>query len=305
MGGLGAGLVLAGCTPVAEAEAEPASRLAMQAPDPVLTKINESIGGRMGVALVDDQLRLLAGHRMNERFAMCSTFKAPLAAAVLEMPSFFTEEREGIESISDWLATSIPISEDDLVSYAPAVERVLAEERRTMTIQHLLEAVVQISDNAAANILLRHIGGPEAMTRFFRSHRDPISRLDRYEPELNQNIIGDPRDTTSPSAMAILMASLCFSEIPDEEGPMILRRLMAGTKTGKSRIRAGLPEEWDIGNKTGTGYPEALAVNDMAYIITDKGRYFLTIYCDRPTADMDMVQAAMANVAWHEMGKLY
>ncbi|MEM1132050.1 MAG: class A beta-lactamase [Pseudomonadota bacterium] len=299
-----AGLALTGCAPLAGSDTEPAPRLAMQSPDPVLVKINERIGGRMGVALVDDKLRLLAGHRMDERFAMCSTFKAPLAAAVLERPSFFSEERAEIESLPDWLASNIRISENDLVSYAPAVERALDKGRQSMTIQELLEAVVHISDNAAANILLRHLGGPEAMTKFFRSHRDLISRLDRYEPELNQNVIGDPRDTTSPLAMAMLMARLCFGDAFNAEQRQTLCTLMAGTKTGGNRIRAGLPDEWDIGNKTGTGFPDALAVNDMAYIINGKGRYFLTIYCDRPTADMDMVQAAMANVAWHVTKKL-
>jgi len=60
---------------------------------------------------------------------------------------------------------------------------------------------VRVSDNTAANALLGLIGGPPAMTEFFRSLGDNVTRLDRYEMELNSNLEGDVRDTTTPDAM--------------------------------------------------------------------------------------------------------
>ncbi len=259
-----------------------------------LDEIERRIGGRLGLAVVDQFGSSLATFRADERFAMCSMFKAPLAGIML---------RRAMDG-GDPVDTRLPVSRDDIVFHSPQLVATLdAAVGRpvTMSIAELCQAAVQVSDNAAANILLRHIGGPPAFTQAVRALGDTVTRLDRYETALNENQIGDPRDTSTPLAIAQLTAALCFGEALDAEGHLQLREWMAGASRGLNRIRAGVPAGWDVGNKIGTGGPNALAVNDLAYIIARRAQsgrnsqpLVLAIMTDRPTAPFVQVEAALA-----------
>ena len=127
-------------------------------------------------------------HRADERFAMCSTFKWVLAASVL------AHVDRGALALDE----QVPYGPADLLEYAPAAKASL--DRGFMTIEALAVAAVTISDNTAANLLLAKTGGPPGLTEFMRSCGDTVTRLDRLEPDLNDNIEGDPRDTTTPRA---------------------------------------------------------------------------------------------------------
>lgn len=254
--------------------------------DSVLGTIEQLIGGRLGVSLTRFDGTILFGHRPDERFAMCSTFKAVLAALVLE------RAEDGDVTLDE----EIRFGPADLIPYHPAVEANLA--RGAMTIEELAIAAVQLSDNVAANLLLNRLGGPVAITDFARRHADDVTRLDRMEPDLNENAQGDPRDTTSPLAMSGLMAHLLFGTGLDVETQQTLRDWMTGSKTGADRIRAGVPDRWTVGNKTGTGAPPGLMVSDLAFLISSGGKAaVLSIYVDRPTAKMNDVATAMSKIA--------
>ncbi|RED15437.1 class A beta-lactamase [Parasphingopyxis lamellibrachiae] len=251
--------------------------------DPVLEGIERRIGGRMGVALVDDTGTQLRSYRGDERFAMCSTFKLALSAAVLERVD------GGDMSLDDMVS----FGEDDLLDYAPVARMHLADGE--MSVGQMAEAISTLSDNVAANLLLDAIGGPEAMTEFFRRHGDTVSRLDRREPELNENVPGDERDTTSPSAMAGLVTRLMFEDALGEAGREQLAAWAVANQTGDDRIRAGMPEGWTVGDKTGSC---GTAYNDIGIVWPPSGRAFvLTVYVDRPAAEGAEVDAAIAEIA--------
>jgi beta-lactamase class A len=144
-------------------------------------------------------------HRAEERFAMCSTFKWILAAAVLER----------VDHGELRLDKSLHFDEDDLLDYAPVAREHIA--KGSLTIDELCAAAVSISDNTAANLLLEQIGGPSGLTAFLRRHGDPVTRLDRNEPSLNTNLPGDPRDTTTPRAMVGTMNTLLVGDILSSE----------------------------------------------------------------------------------------
>ncbi|WP_336964232.1 class A beta-lactamase [Sphingobium aquiterrae] len=251
--------------------------------------IEQDSGGRLGIALVDAQGKLLLGFNREERFAMCSTFKAPLAAAVLM----------GAEKGRYGLEGTLPIRKEDVLDYAPAVKANLKAGR--MAIGDLAKAAVQLSDNSAANMLLPLTGGPEGLTGFIRAHGDEVTRLDRTEPMLNENAQGDPRDTTSPQAMAILMARLLFQDMP-QGAAATLRGWMDGTTMGNRRIRAGLPDGWSAGHKMGTC---TNAWNDVAVLRSPEGQdYVLAIYLDRPKATGEAAEAVIAEAASAAIGTL-
>ncbi len=219
-----------------------------------LSALEAKSGGRLGAYIFDTASGKFVGHRADERFGMCSTFKLSLAAAILQMA-----ERGTVK-----LDTFLPYTQADLMNVSPVTTQNLS--KGGMTVEALAKATQITSDNAAANILLKHIGGPKTLTAFWRSLGDNVSRLDRYEGEMNLVPKGEVRDTTSPAAIARSMAKFLTSDVLSQASRDKLIGWMAETQTGLKRIRAGLPESWKQGDKTGTGIHKSYTnkYNDIA-----------------------------------------
>lgn len=220
-------------------------------------------GGRLGVAVLHTGDGTVRGHRLDERFAMCSTFKLVLAAMVLDRAA--TGGRA--------LTARLRVGASDLLAHAPvakaAVEVAAARgaTQAELTLGELAEAAQTTSDNAAANLLLRDLGGPSAFTAFCRTHGDAATRLDRFEPEMSDVRPGDVRDTTTPRAMAQLVARLLGGALA-RDARQRLRAWMVATATGAARVRKGLPSDWVAGDKTGTGGGQGMTVhcNDVVWL---------------------------------------
>jgi beta-lactamase class A len=218
-----------------------------------LADIEARVGGRVGVFALDTATGRNLAHRPDERFVMCSTFKWVLAAAILAR----------LDRAELSLDERIPYGASDLLEHAPVTSEHVAEG--SMTIDALARASVTVSDNTAANLLLPKIGGPAGLTQFIRSQGDPVTRLDRNEPTLNENDPGDPRDTTSPRAMVGLMRRILLGDALSPASRERLLGWLRACETGKDRLRAGLPQDWLVGDKTGSGL--RCAVNDVAIAV--------------------------------------
>jgi beta-lactamase class A len=203
--------------------------------------IHSRIGGRIGVYMLDTQSQLELAFNARERFAMCSTFKLLLAAAVLRRADAGTLA----------LDHKLPLRAADMVAHAPVTSLHLAEG--SMSVRDLCSAMVTVSDNPAANTLLAATGGPSGLTQFLRGIGDRVTRLDRTELELNTNLPGDPRDTTTPQAMAHSMEQVLVGDALSTQSRLQLIAWLRQSTTGLARLRAGLPEEWKAGDKTGNG----------------------------------------------------
>src|SRR5215470_14623380 len=190
-------------------------------------RIEETSGGRLGVALFDTETGMQTGHRSNERFPMCSTSKLLTVAGILKR----------IDTGKLAYDKHVRITVGDLVSYSPTTELHVDDG---MTILGLCEAALTVSDNTAANLLIAELGGPEAVTTFARSLGDPVTRLDRIEPELNEAQPGDPRDTTSPLAIASNLRTITRAGILNDISAGRLISWLLASKTGDARLRAGL-----------------------------------------------------------------
>jgi beta-lactamase class A len=202
--------------------------------------LEQDLGGRLGVAAIDTGSGKLVTWRADERFAMCSTFKMMACGAVLA------------RSVNEpaLLAKRIPIAGGDLVPHSPVTEKHLADG---MTLEQLCAATMITSDNAAANLILRELGGPAGLTQFARGIGDNTFRLDRYETELNSAMEGDLRDTSTPRAMMrSLQALVLGSALPPLQCKQLKDWLVA-CETGNQTIRAGVPADWVVGNRTGAG----------------------------------------------------
>jgi len=216
----------------------------------------EKGAARLGVCFLDTRTGEVAGNRMDEHFAMCSTFKLALVAACLR------DADRGEINLDEVLT----YTEADLLPWAPVTGPNLANGG--MTIAALAQAAQELSDGVAANLLVKRLGGPAAVTKKIHEMGDTATRLDRYEPDLGLVLSADLRDTTSPRAMAQLVRRLTTGDILRPTSRKRLLSWMENTKTGRKRIRAGIPPGWRVGNKTGTGRAEGTTnkCNDIAIV---------------------------------------
>jgi beta-lactamase class A len=246
--------------------------------------IEERLGGRIGVAALDTGSGKRLDYRAEERFPMCSTFKFLAAAAVLKRVD---EKQEQLDRFVSYDAK-------DILEYAPVTKAHLKEGG--MTLGSLCEAAIEQSDNTAGNLLLDAIGGPRGVTNFARSLGDQVTRLDRKEPDLNSAIPGDDRDTTTPGSMLADMTRILTGDVLSRSSRSQLEDWLQRNKTGTGMIRAGVPTDWIIGDKTGRGANGAS--NDIAIIRpADRAPVLLAIYSVGSTAAANDRAAAIAEAA--------
>ncbi len=243
----------------------------------------EKSGSRLGVAALDLASGAQSTHRPNERFRLCSTFKFLAAAAVLKK----------VDDGKDQLDRFITYGKDDLLEHAPVTREHVSAGG--MKLGALCAAALQQSDNTAGNLLLRELDGPDGLTRFLRSIGDSVTRCDRLEPELNLGGPGDERDTTTPAAMVADLQRLLTGPVLSEKSRAQLRDWIAANTTGDGMIRAGVPADWKVGDKTGRSHDGE--VNDIA-ILQPPGRapIFLAVYTFQPKAKNEVQKQLIAQI---------
>jgi beta-lactamase class A len=240
--------------------------------------------GRLGVAVLDLQTGARFAQRGDERFAMCSTFKFLLTAAVLH----------AVDGGRLQLTRPVRIHRADIVPNSRAVAPMVG---RAMTVAALCNGTMTLSDNAAANLLLPLIGGIGGFNAFVRLLGDGTTRLNRTEPELSMGTPGDPRDTTTPNAMLASMNAVLFGRTLSAAARMRLTGWLIANKTGGTRLRAGIPAGWRIGDKTGTG--EHGSASDIGVLWPSPARHpiLVTSYLTASRVSQESQYAVHAEVA--------
>ncbi|HWE91352.1 MAG TPA: class A beta-lactamase [Pseudonocardiaceae bacterium] len=236
-------------------------------PETQLSTVEDSFGGRLGVYAVDTGSGATVSHRADERFLMCSTFKMLAVSAILRLRA----QQPGL------LDRVIHYDRSQLLSYSPDTTVRVADG---MTVSALCQAAIIHSDNTAANLLLHILGGPSAVTAFARTIGDPITRLDRTEPDVNLSAPGDQRDTSTPAQLAADLRALALGDGLDAAGRDLLLGWLIANTTGGTSIRAGLPAGWRIGDKTGSG--DHNEVNDIAVVWPPNRAPLLIAVCTAP-----------------------
>lgn len=290
-GALASGLAF-GASACVPPDQSPSGRLVAQ-----LRIIEAQSDGTLGVELFDTGSRMAIGLNSDRRFGHCSSFKFSLTAMVL---------RDDAGGAID-ADRRVTWSKEELMFVSPFTEKRLEEGA---TLRELAEFTQKYSDNTAANVLLRELGGPAALTGFWRSIGDETSRLDRTEPALNLVPVTEVRDTSTPAAMARTVAKLVYGDVLPEAERATLKQWMADTRTGARRVRAGLPEKWASGDKTGTsmwlgdnrlyvdiGYvepPEREPLTFAAYLRSRKGEDGIAPEAEAALARVGEVLATMS-----------
>ncbi|MDF9302073.1 class A beta-lactamase [Tritonibacter mobilis] len=245
--------------------------------------ISLQVDGDLGVAVLDTETGRTSGWDEHSPYPLNSTFKFLLAGAVLQQ----------VDRGREQLEREIAVQSSDIVSWSPVVEKVVG---RTLSIAQLCEAAMTRSDNAAANLLLRRLGGPEALTATLRDMGDPITRIDRYETELNDVPPGDLRDSSTPVQMLKTMELLLLGDILSARAKSQLSVWMEANTTGGARIRAGVPSGWVVGDRTGTG-PRGETATIAAIYPPGRKPLLMTVYIKGSSRDADTQASTHAELA--------
>lgn len=247
-----------------------------------VTAWEQRLDARVGVMLRHVGSDWERTYRDDERFPMCSTFKSLLCGAILAR----------VDAGEEDLAHHVTYRAEDLVTYSPVTERHVGAG---MSVGTLCGAAITMSDNTAANLLLKRVGGPGGLTEFLLGIGDAHSRLDRWEPALNESVPGDPRDTTTPLAMTASLERLLFGDVLSQRSASALRQWMIDARTADDLIRAHLPDGWEIGDKTGAGQNGSRAI--VAFLVApDDETYVAAIYLTETDAPMSLRNEAIAQI---------
>ena len=267
-----------------------ASRAAAAVPD--FAAIERASDGKLGVFVIDTGSGRTLAWRADSRFPFCSSFKAPLAAMVLA------------KAARGELRLDQPVRygpADLLDYYAPVTRQHLADG--AMTVEALCAAAVEYSDNVAANLLLRETGGPAALTAWMRATGDADFQLAHNEPKLNLSRLGEETDTTTPRAMALSFQRFVLGGVLNPALRAIFTSWLVANTTGDKRLRAGLPADWRVGDKTGTWNEGWFSTVDIA-VAWPPGRApvviaaFLTNHVSTAAGETALAEVARQVALW-------
>jgi beta-lactamase class A len=246
-----------------------------------IADIERRHGGRVGVFAVDTGSGRTLTHRADERFLMCSTFKGILAAQVLAR----------VDTGKEQLDRLVHYTEKDLIFTSPVTKANVGQG--ALPVKALCQAVVEKSDNTAAILLMRSVGGPTALTQFLRGLGDTVTRSDRYEPESNK--YNGMLDTTTPRAIATAARRILLGDVLSPQSRAQLESWMVACTPGLNRLRAVFPTEWQAADRPGTSVEEE--TNDYA-LVRPPGRAPLLVaaYYDAPGVSMDSREAVLREV---------
>ena len=254
-----------------------------EAAPPALAAYERQTGGRIGLYAENTATGAKITWRADERFVMCSSFKASLAALVLARADRGEEQLDHM----------IGYGPRDLLEYAPMARQNLA--KGAMSVLDMCQAIVELSDNTCANLLLARVGGPAALTAFWRGTGDAVTRLDHNEPALNESPPGNPHDTTTPAAMAGTLSRLVLGDVLLPGSRERLLGWMVNCKTGDNRLRGGLPKGWKIGDKTGNNGKDAAADIAVAWPGPDRP-VLISAYTQGGTPTPPQLEAVFAEI---------
>jgi len=278
-------LVLAGCTNTTTSTESPSKSEMKENEDDVLedefTQLESKFNARLGVYAIDTENEKSISYRGDERFAFASTYKALAAGTMLKQKS--VNELDEI----------VTYSKDDLVTYSPITEK---HVDTGMSLREIADAAIRYSDNTAGNLLFNEIGGPEGFEKTLREIGDTITLSERTEPNLNLTVPGNSRDTSTPKALTTSLQAFIVGDKLSFENRELLTEWLVGSTTGDTLIRAGVPEEWIVGDKSGAASYGTR--NDIAVVWPpDRSPIFIAILSDRTTEDATYDDALITEAA--------
>ncbi len=268
-----------------------------------LAEIEKTVKGRLGAAIVTPSVSYYS--KKNERFSLQSVMKLMVAMAALDQ----------VDQGRWKLEEKFVFKRSDLsLFFQPIADQLGKKDQMSVTLEQCIELTVTESCSASGDFLIRQMGGTSVVNAFLKKNQIDELSVDREERDLQTNILGiswkaeyidekklqadidripesqldlsyqryqkDPRDTTTPAAMAKLLQKLVTGKLLSAESTKYLLGVMEQTKTGADRLPAGIANGWKLGHKTGTSSSHkgvAAATNDVGFVRNSKGDWIVIV----------------------------
>ena len=217
-----------------------------------------------------------------KRVPLMSTFKTLACAKLL------SDEAKGKLTLDH----PVTVEKSSLVTWSPVLEKRVGQ---AITLAQACAATMQMSDNSAANIILKQTGGPQALTRFLSDLGDNTTRLDRFETELNEARPGDPRDTTTPNAITATLDTLLFGKALSPGAQKQLTQWMKDNKVADNLLRSELPAGWQIADRSGAGGYGSRGITAIVWPVK-RAPIIVSIYITQTDASFEQRNKAIAEI---------
>lgn len=251
----------------------------------VVRSIEHDLGARVGFYMRDTHTGDVIAYSEDDRFPLNSTFKLLACGALLN----------SVDGEAASLAETVPLVDVEVVEYSPAIEDLARAGHVEVSLAEACRMTLSVSDNTAANIVLSAVGGPNGLTAFLRSIGDQATRLDRWEPELNQAVPNDARDTTTPRMIAHSIDQLVLGDALSPASRAILREWLSDHSVADALFRAALPPDWSIHDRTGAGGYGSRSIVGVFYP-PHREPVIAALFITETEADLDSRNAAAARV---------
>ncbi|GAA4649947.1 class A beta-lactamase [Kistimonas scapharcae] len=248
----------------------------------VINRVEKTLHAHVGVSVYDTATQKHWSYNGDERVPLMSTFKTLACAKLLN------DVAKGRVTLHH----PVTVEKASLVSWSPVLEKYSGQ---TITLEQACVATLQMSDNSAANIILKQIGGPEALTQYLRDLGDTTTRLDRYETELNEARPGDPRDTTTPNAITATLNALLFGKALSSEAQKQLTQWMKDNQVADSLLRSVLPAGWQIADRSGAGGYGSRGITAVVWA-ENHAPFIVSIYITQTNASFEQRNEAIVNI---------
>lgn len=215
-----------------------------------IEQIENEYNTKVGIYGINTENGKAYQHNADERFTFASTYKA-IASGILLNKVAPSELNKKVE-----------INESEIVANSPVTEQYIG---KIMSLKALIKASMLQSDNTANNKIMQELGGVNGLKHELVQLGDDVSEPQRLEPELNYFDPNSKADTTTPRAAAQTLNSILTSNEMNESNLSLLKQTMIENKTGDTLIKAGMPNSYTVGDKSGQALTYATR-NDLAFI---------------------------------------
>lgn len=257
-----------------------------------LEQIAASFDGKVGIAVTQAGCDWVVGARQDQFFPQQSVSKLWVALSVLD-----AVDRGKIRLDQD-----LTLRPQDLVVFNQPMRWTLLERGSiTLPVDTLLTDALSLSDNLANDKLLWTLGGPDHVRAILKEREISGIRFGPGERLLQSGIAGlewtpelalannfevararvpleqrqallaryvaDPADGATPEGIARTLGRLARGELLSPDATQILLDKMLHSRSGPMRLKAGVPKDWKVYHKTGTGQELrglATGYNDVA-----------------------------------------
>lgn len=262
-----------------------------------IEKVLENKNAEVGVTIFGSKEKDMISINGDKHFPMQSVFKFHIALAVLN------EVDRGNLSLEQ----DVYIKKEELLpnTWSP-IRQKYPEGNIYLKLSEILKYTVSESDNNGCDILLRLIGGPQAVNDYMHQIGINDVSIQASEEEMHKNWDVQFTNWTTPVAATKLLVDFYDRKILSAESYSFLWKIMSETTTGGKRIKGQLPAETIVAHKTGSSGTNSegitAAINDIGIVILpDKSHFAISIFITNSTENSqtnEKIISDISKLAW-------